>query len=67
MVTTQYPQFNRSNFIVWATTMEWALESNKIWEAIDPGGDDCKMGALKYHKDRETLTTICSVMPMDMM
>jgi hypothetical protein len=27
-VSTMYPRYNRDNFTVWATTMEWALESN---------------------------------------
>ena len=66
-VSSQYPRFNRENFTVWATTMEWALESNEIWEAVDPGGDDYKKGASKYRKDRQALTAICSVMPMDVM
>ncbi|KAK1670120.1 hypothetical protein QYE76_058279 [Lolium multiflorum] len=64
-VSTQYPQYIRDNYTVWATTMEWALESNEIWEAIDPGGDEFKKGASKYRKDRHALTAICSVMPMD--
>ena len=40
--SSQYPRFNRDNFTVWATPMEWALESNEIWEAVNPGGDDYK-------------------------
>jgi hypothetical protein len=47
--------------------MEWALESNELWEAIDPGGDEYKKGASKYRKDRQALTAICSMMPMDVM
>jgi hypothetical protein len=50
---------------MWATKMEWTLESNKIREVVDPGGDAYKKGALKYRKDRHALTTICSVMLMD--
>ncbi|KAK1646352.1 hypothetical protein QYE76_064157 [Lolium multiflorum] len=64
-VSTQYPQYIRDNYTVWATTMMWALESNEIWEAIDPGGDEFMKGAPKYRKDRQALTAICSVMPMD--
>ncbi|KAK1620523.1 hypothetical protein QYE76_026040 [Lolium multiflorum] len=64
-VSTQYPQYIRDNYTVWATTMMWALESNEIWEAVDPGGDEFKKGALKYRQDRLALTAICSVMPMD--
>ena len=44
-VATQYPRYNRDNFTVWATTMEWALESNEIWVAVDPGGNEYKKGA----------------------
>jgi hypothetical protein len=66
-VSTTYPRYNRDNFMVWATTMEWALESNELWEAVDPGGDEYKKGASKYRKDRQALTAICSVMPMDVM
>jgi hypothetical protein len=29
-VSTMYPRYNRDNFTVWATTMEWALESNEL-------------------------------------
>jgi hypothetical protein len=47
--------------------MEWALESNELWEAVDPGGDEYKKGASKYRKDRQTLTAIFTVMPMDVM
>ena len=50
---------------MWATQMEWTLESNDLWEAVDPGGDEFKKGALKYRKDRQALTAIRSVMPMD--
>ena len=64
-VSTQYPQYIRDNYTVWATTMMWALESNEIWEAVGPGGDEFKKGASKYRKDRQALTAICSVMPMD--
>ncbi|KAK1619296.1 hypothetical protein QYE76_024813 [Lolium multiflorum] len=64
-VSTQYPQYIRDNYTVWATTMMWALESNEIWEAVDPGGDEFKKGASMYRKDRQALTAICSVMPMD--
>jgi hypothetical protein len=31
------------------------------------GGDEYKKGASKYRKDRQALTAICSVMPMDVM
>jgi hypothetical protein len=51
-VSMMYPRYNRDNFRVWATTMEWALESNELWEAVDPGGDKYKKGASKYRKDR---------------
>jgi hypothetical protein len=51
-VSTTYPRYNRDNFTVWATTMEWALESKELWEAVDPGGDEYKKGAPKYRKDR---------------
>ncbi|KAK1579816.1 hypothetical protein QYE76_018761 [Lolium multiflorum] len=47
-VSTQYPQYIRDNYTVWATTMMWALESNEIWEAVDPGGDEFKKDAPKY-------------------
>jgi hypothetical protein len=66
-VSTTYPRYNRENFTVWAITMEWALESNELWEAVDPGGDEYKKGAAKYRKDRQALTAISSVMPMDVM
>src|SRR4051812_9286187 len=66
-VSTQYPRYNRDNYTVWETMMEWALESNEIWEAVDPGGGEYKKGASKYRKDRQALTAICSVMPMDVM
>jgi hypothetical protein len=75
LVSTMYPRYNRDNFTVWTTTMEWArlcksphstlIESNELWEAVDPGGDEYKKGAPKYRKDRQTLTAFCSVMPMD--
>jgi hypothetical protein len=39
-VSTTYLRYNRDNFTVWATTMEWALESNELWEAVDPGGGE---------------------------
>jgi hypothetical protein len=39
--------------------MEWALESNELWEAVDPSGDEYKKGAPKYRKNREALTAIC--------
>ena len=32
--------------------MVWTLESNIIWKAVDPGGDDYKKGVSKYHKNR---------------
>ncbi|KAK1631266.1 hypothetical protein QYE76_005581 [Lolium multiflorum] len=64
-VSTQYPQYIRDNYTVWATTMMWALESNEVWEAVDPGGGEFMKGAPKYRKDRQALTAICSVMPMD--
>jgi hypothetical protein len=66
-VSTMYPRYNRGNFMVWAITMEWALESNELWEAVDPGGDEYKKGTSKYRKDRQALTAVCSVMPMDVM
>jgi hypothetical protein len=50
-VSTTYPRYNRGYFTVWATTMEWALKSNELWEAVDPGGDEYKKGAPKYRKD----------------
>ena len=43
--------------------MEWAMEGNDIWEAVDPGGDEFKKGASKYRKDRQALTAIGSVVP----
>jgi DNA polymerase I-like protein with 3'-5' exonuclease and polymerase domains len=67
LVSTMYPRYNRDNFTVWATTMEWALESNELWEPVDPGGDEYKKGKSKYRKDRRALTAIRSVMPMDVM
>jgi hypothetical protein len=51
-VSTTYPRYNRDNFTVWATTMEWALESNELWEAVAPGGDEYKKGKSKYRTDR---------------
>jgi hypothetical protein len=66
-VSTTYPRYNRDNFMVWATMMKWALESNELWEAVYLGGDEYKKGAPKYRKDRQALTAICSVMPMDVM
>jgi hypothetical protein len=66
-VSTMYSRYNRDNFTVWATMLEWVLESNKLWEAIDPGGDEYKKGTPKYRKDRQALTAICSVMSMDVM
>jgi hypothetical protein len=66
-VSTTYLRYNRNNFTVWATTMEWVLESNELREAVDPGGDEYKKGASKYRKDRQALTAICYVMPMDVM
>ncbi|KAK1619346.1 hypothetical protein QYE76_024863 [Lolium multiflorum] len=57
-VSTQYPQYIRDNYTVWATTMMWALESNEVWEAVDPGGDEFMKGASKYRKDRQALTAI---------
>jgi hypothetical protein len=66
-VSTIYPRYNHDNFTVWATTMEWPLESNELWEAVDPGDDEYKKGVSKYRKDRQTLTAICLVMPMDVM
>jgi hypothetical protein len=41
-VSTTNLRYNRDNFMVWATTMEWTLESNELWEAVDPGGDEYK-------------------------
>jgi hypothetical protein len=67
LVSMTYPRYNRDNFTVWTTTMEWALESNELWEDVDPGDDEYKKGAPKYRKDRQALTAICSVMPMDVM
>jgi hypothetical protein len=66
-VLTTYPRYNRDNFTVWTTTMEWALKSNELREAVDPGGDEYKKGKSKYRKDRQALMAICSVMPMDVM
>uniref|UniRef100_A0ACD5VBV5 Uncharacterized protein n=1 Tax=Avena sativa TaxID=4498 RepID=A0ACD5VBV5_AVESA len=66
-VMTQYPRYNRDNYTMWATQMEWALESNDLWEVVDPGGDEFKKGASKYRKDRQALTAIGSVMPADVM
>ena len=51
--------------MVWAIMMEWVLEANELWEAVDPGGDEyLKDGAL-YRKDRQAITAVCSMMPMD--
>ena len=66
-VATQYPRYNRDNYTVWAAMMECALEGNKLWDAVDPGGDEFKKGAPKYHQDRQALSAIYSVMPMDVM
>jgi hypothetical protein len=30
LVSTTYPRYNHDNFTMWATTMEWALESNEL-------------------------------------
>ena len=51
--------------MVWATMMEWALEANELWEAVDPGGDEYLKGGALYRKDRQAITAICSVMPVD--
>ncbi|KAK1686516.1 hypothetical protein QYE76_047364 [Lolium multiflorum] len=51
-VSTQYRQYIRDNYTVWATMMMWALESNEVWEAVDPDGDEFMKGAPKYRKDR---------------
>ena len=64
-VRSNYPRFDRENFMVWATMMEWALEANELWEAIDPGGEEYLKGGALYRKDRQAITAICSVMPVD--
>ena len=64
-VRSEYPRFDRGNFVVWATMMEWALEANELWEAVDPGGDEYLKGGALYRKDRQAITAICSVMPVD--
>ena len=51
-VRSEYPRFDRGNFVVWATMMEWALEANELWEAVDPGGDEYLKGGALYRKDR---------------
>ncbi|XP_020194627.1 uncharacterized protein [Aegilops tauschii subsp. strangulata] len=45
--------------------MECTLEANELWEDIDPGGDDYLKGGALYWKDRQAITTICSVMLVD--
>ena len=62
-----YPRLDRKDYGLWAINMEVAMEAQEIWEAVDPGGDEYKKGASKYRKDRQALTAICSVMPMDVM
>ena len=64
-VRSEYPRFDRGNFVVWATMMEWALEANELWEAVDPGGEEYLKGGALYRKDRQAITAICSVMPVD--
>ena len=66
-VSSQYPRYDRGNYTTWAKRMEWAMEGNDIWEAVDPGGDEFKKGASKYRKDRQALTAIGSVVPADVM
>jgi len=48
--------------VVWATMMEWALEANELWEAVEPGGEEYLKGGALYRKDRQAITAICSVM-----
>ena len=45
--------------------MECALEANELWEDVDPGGDDYMKGGALYWKDCQAITTIFSVMLVD--
>jgi hypothetical protein len=47
--------------------MEVAMESQEIWEAVDPGGGDYAKGGAKYRKDRQALTVLYSVVPKDVL
>ena len=49
---SEYPRFDRGNFMVWATMMEWALEANELLEAVNPGCDEYLKGGAMYQKDR---------------
>ncbi|XP_073362595.1 uncharacterized protein [Aegilops tauschii subsp. strangulata] len=46
--------------------MEWALEANELWEAVNPDSDKYLKGGSLYQKDRRAITVVCSVMPVDM-
>lgn len=67
VLSAMYPWFNHENFGIWVATMECTLEVQGLYDAVDPGGDELKKGGSEYRKDRQALTVIYSVMPMDIM
>jgi hypothetical protein len=50
---------------MWVTMMEWALEANELWEAVEPDDDENLKGGAMYRKDRQAILTISSMMPID--
>src|SRR3954468_2468742 len=45
--------------------MECGLRANKLWDAVDPGGDEFKKEGAEHRKDRQAASAIDSVMPID--
>ncbi|KAM3256600.1 hypothetical protein ACQJBY_049186 [Aegilops geniculata] len=47
--------------------MECGLRANELWDAVDPGGDAFKKEGAEHRKDRQAMSAIYSVMPMDVL
>src|SRR3954468_124555 len=47
--------------------MECGLRANKLWDAVDPGGDEFKKEGAEHRKDRQAASTIYSVMLIDVL
>ncbi|XP_024310389.1 uncharacterized protein LOC104585067 [Brachypodium distachyon] len=62
-----FPRLDRSDYSMWAMKMEVAMESQEIWDVVDPGGNTYAKGAANYRIDRLALAAIHAVVPNDVL
>lgn len=59
-VSLRYPVLTRTNYNDWVLLMRVNLQTQGVWEAIEPGGAE-------YCVDRMALATILQAMPPEML